>query len=75
MTWLEIFGWFMAFSVATSLFYRKGVKAGIKHALLTLELEQHQVEKLDKELKKDSYDLAVESIKEELSSKNDKLLN
>ena len=75
MTWLEIFGWVMAFSVATSLFYRKGVKAGIKHALLTLELEQHQVEKLDKELKKDSYDLAVESIKEELSSKNDKLLN
>ena len=75
MTWLEIFGWFMAFSIATSLFYRKGVKAGIKHAMMTLNLEQHQVEKLDKELEKDSYDLAMESIKEELSSKNDKLLN
>jgi len=60
MTWLEIFGWFMAFSVATSLFYRKGVKAGIKHALKTLELEQHQVEILNKELKND--DVAMKTI-------------
>jgi len=53
MTWLEIFGWFMAFSVATNLFYRKGVRSGIKHAMMTLNLEQHQIEKLNKELKND----------------------
>ena len=75
MFWLEMFGLFAVFWCATSLCYRKGVKAGIKHALMTLELEQHQVEKLDKELEKDSYDLTMESIKKELSSKNDKLLN
>jgi hypothetical protein len=74
MTWLEIFGWFMAFSVTTSLCYRKGVKAGIKHALMTLELEQYQIEKLNKELKKDSYDLAMEAFKEDISSTS-KLLN
>ena len=60
MTWLEIFGWFMAFSVATSLFYRKGVTAGIRHAMMTLNLEQHQIEKLNKELKKD--DVAMKTI-------------
>ena len=74
MTWLEIFGWFMAFSVATSLFYRKGVTAGIKHSLRKLELEQYQIEKLNKELKKDSYDLAMEAFKEDISSAG-KLLN
>ena len=57
MTWLEIFGWFMAFSVATSLFYRKGVSAGIKHAMMTLNLDQHQIEKLNKELKKNSLEV------------------
>ena len=57
MTWLEILGWFMAFSIATSFWYRKGVKHGIQHALMTLNLEQHQVEKLSQELKKDSLDI------------------
>jgi len=60
MTWLEIFGLFAVFWCTTSLCYRKGVKAGIKHALKTLELEQHQVEKLSKELKKDSLDIHKE---------------
>ena len=60
MTWLEIFGWFMAFSVATSLFYRKGVSAGIKQAMMTLNLDQHQIEKLNKELKND--DVAMKTI-------------
>ena len=60
MFWLEIFGWFMAFSVATSLFYRKGVNAGFKHAMMTLNLEQHQIEKLNKELKND--DVAMKTI-------------
>ena len=75
MTWLEIFGWFMAFSIATSLFYRKGVKAGIKHALMTLELEQYQIEKLDKELKKDTHDVAMEAMKEDIKNSNKSLLN
>ena len=73
MTWLEIFGWFFAFSIATSLFYRKGVKAGIKHAMLTLELEQYQIEKLNKELKKD--DVAMEAMKKDIENSNKSLLN
>ena len=60
MTWLEIFGWFMAFSVATNLFYRKGVRSGIKHAMMTLNLDEHQIEKLNKELKND--DVAMKTI-------------
>ena len=60
MFWLEIFGWFMAFSIAASLCYRKGVTAGIKHAMMTLNLDQHQIEKLNKELKND--DAAMKTI-------------
>ena len=63
MTWLEIFGWCLAFTVVSNLFYRKGVKAGVKHALLKLQLEQEQVNLLNEELRKDSYDLSVETIK------------
>ena len=63
MDWLEIFGWFVAFSVATSLFYKKGVKAGIKHALMILDLDIYQIEKLNKELKKDSHDVAMKTMK------------
>ena len=74
MTLLEILGWVVAFWVATALSYKRGVKQGIKHSLRKLELEQYQIEKLNKELKKDSYDLAMEAFKEDLST-NDKLLN
>ena len=49
--WLEIFGLFIAVIMTTSLFYKSGVKAGIKHALMTLNLDRHQAEKLNKELK------------------------
>ena len=63
MTWLEILGWFMAFSIATSLFYRKGVRAGIRHALMTLNLDAYQTEILNNELKKDSHDVAMKSMK------------
>ena len=63
MTWLEIFGWFMAFSLATNLCYRKGVRSGIKHALMILDLDVHQIEKLNKELEKDSHNLAMKSMK------------
>ena len=75
MTWLEIFGWFMAFSVATSLFYRKGVRSGIKHAMITLNLEQYQIEKLNKELKKDGHDVAMKAMKEDIENSNKSLLN
>ena len=74
MTWLEIGLWSLAFSIATSLFYRKGVKAGIRHALITLKLDAYQAEILNNELKKDSYDLAMEAFKEDISSAG-KLLN
>ena len=67
MSYLEIIGWVIAFTVTTSLFYRKGVKAGIRHALLTLNLTEEQVEILNSELKKDSYDLARETTKEILN--------
>ena len=73
MFWLEIFGWFMAFSVAASLCYRKGVTAGIKHAMTTLNLEEFQIEKLNKELKKD--DVAMEAMKEDIENSNKSLLN
>ena len=63
MHWLDILGWFLAFSIATSLFYKKGVKAGIKHALMILDLDVHQIEKLNKELEKDSHDVAMKSMK------------
>ena len=63
MDWLEIFGWFMAFSLATNLCYRKGVRSGIKHALMILDLDVHQIEKLNKELEKDSHNLAMKSMK------------
>jgi hypothetical protein len=63
MDWMEIFGWVMVFSLATNLCYRKGVRSGIKHALMILDLDVHQIEKLNKELEKDSHDLAMKSMK------------
>ena len=63
MTWLEILGWFIAFSIATSFWYRKGVKHGIQHALMTLNLDAYQTEILNNELKKDSHDVAMKSMK------------
>ena len=63
MTWLEIGLWSLAFSIATSLFYRKGVRAGITHALMTLNLDAYQTEILNNELKKDSHDVAMKTMK------------
>tara|TARA_B100001996_G_scaffold318865_1_gene262538 strand:- start:260 stop:457 length:198 start_codon:yes stop_codon:yes gene_type:complete len=63
MTWLEIFGWFLAFTAVSGLFYRKGVKAGIKHSLITLNLDTHQIDKLNTELEQDSHDLAMKTYK------------
>ena len=75
MDWLEILGLFVAFWFATALSYKKGVKQGIKHSLRKLELEQYQIEKLDKELKKDTHDVAMEAMKEEIKNSNKSLLN
>ncbi len=63
MSWLEILCWFLAFTAVSGLFYRKGIKAGIKHSLMTLELDSHQIEKLNTELKKDGHDLAMKTYK------------
>ena len=46
MSWMEIFCWFLAFSAVSGLFYRKGIKAGIRHSLMTLDLDTHQIEKM-----------------------------
>ena len=63
MDWLEIFGWFVAFTAATNLCYRKGVRSCIKHAIMVLDLDAHQIEKLNKELEKDSHDVAMKTMK------------
>ena len=63
MTWLEIIGCIIALSVIISFTYRKGVKAGIRHSLLTLDLEQDQVQILSNELGKKG--LAMKLMEEE----------
>jgi hypothetical protein len=60
----ETIAWFVGLSVASSLFFRKGIKAGIKHSLLTLRLSEEQVQLLNEELRKDEYDLSIEALKE-----------
>ena len=60
MFWLEIFGWFLASGFLLSAFYRRGVRVGIEHALKTLNLDSIQVNKLNKELKKDNITLTKE---------------
>ena len=74
MSWLEILGLVIVFWVATALSYKRGVKSGIRHSLMALKLNVDQAEILNKELKKDDYDLAMESFKENISSEG-KLLN
>ena len=63
MTWLEIIGCVIALSIIISFTYRKGVKAGIRHSLLTLDLEQDQVQILSNEL--NSKDLAMKLMENE----------
>ena len=63
MSWLEILCWFLAFSAVSGLFYKKGIKEGIKHTLMTLDLDKYQIEKLNTELKKDGHDLAMKTYK------------
>ena len=63
MIWLEIFGCFVAFCLVTSFWYRKGVRSGIKHSLMILDLDQYQTDRLNKELKKDNRELSNEMLK------------
>ncbi|HJO96346.1 MAG TPA: hypothetical protein QF753_23370 [Victivallales bacterium] len=60
----ETIAWIIVLSVVSNLFYRKGIKAGIKHSLLKLRLTETQVHSLNEELNKDDYDLSVETLKE-----------
>ena len=60
----DIIIWVLVVMVVSNLFYRKGIKAGIKHSLLKLRLTQDQVQSLNEELQKDGYDLSVETLKE-----------
>ncbi len=60
MSWLEIFGWFLASGFLLSAFYKRGVRVGIEHALKTLDLDSIQVDRLNKELKKDNNSLTKE---------------
>jgi ribosomal protein S13 len=53
MNWWEIFGIGLAISMVTSMYYRRGVKAGIKHSLKVLNLSEAQIKKLNDELKSD----------------------
>ena len=60
----ELIAWFIVLTIVSNLFYRKGIKAGIKHSLLKLRLTQDQIHSLNEELKKDGHDLSVETLKE-----------
>ena len=60
MSWLEMFGWFLAFGFVLSAFYRRGVRVGIEPALKTLNLNSIQIEKLNTELKKSNSTLTKE---------------
>ena len=60
----EIIAWIIVLSIVSNLFYRKGIKAGIKHSLLKLRSTEDQVHSLNEELNKDDYDLSVDTLKE-----------
>ena len=63
MNWIDIFTWIVVLTVVSNLFYKKGI-SGIRHALIKLRLDQEQVNILNEELRKDSHDLAKETINE-----------
>ena len=72
MSWWDIV-YVIIVAIVINFSYRKGVKAGIRHALMVLKLDTIQTEILNNELKKDSHDLAMTAGKE--YSKNETLLN
>ena len=59
MSWLEIFGWLLAFSAVTNFCWYKGVKAGIKHSIMTLNLDAEQIDTLNKEVNKNQNKLVL----------------
>ena len=59
MSWLEIYGWLLAFSAVTNFCWYKGVKAGIKHSIMTLNLDAEQIDTLNKELNKSQNKLVL----------------
>ena len=64
MNWLDILTWLVVLTVVSNLFYKKGIKAGIRHALIKLRLDQDQINSLNEELNRDSHDLAKDIIRE-----------
>ena len=50
MDWWTL-GYIIILAIVINFTYRKGVRAGIKHSILVLDLEQDQIQVLDKELK------------------------
>ena len=64
MNWLDILTWLVVLTVVSNLFYKKGIKAGIRHALIKLRLDQDQINSLNEELNRDSHDLAKDTISE-----------
>ena len=50
MDWWTL-GYIIILAIVINFTYRKGVRAGIKHSILVLDLEQDQIQVLDNELK------------------------
>ena len=61
---IETLGWLLAITAVSNIFYRKGIRKGIKHALLKLQLDQDQINLLNEELRRDGHDLAMDTLKE-----------
>ena len=59
MSWLEILGWFFGVTAVTNFCWYKGVKAGIKHSIMTLNLDAEQIDTLNKELNKNQNKLVL----------------
>ena len=59
MDWWTL-GYIIILAIVINFTYRKGVRAGIKHSILVLDLDSIQVNKLNKELKKDNITLTKE---------------
>jgi len=68
MGWLEIIGCAIALSIIISFTYRKGVRAGIKHSMLVLDLEQDQIQVLSNDLKNGK--LSTELMEKEIYPKD-----
>ena len=50
MDWWTL-GYIIILAIVINFTYRNGVRAGIKHSILVLDLEQDQIQVLDNELK------------------------